>query len=368
MTRPAGRPVLITGGAGFIGTNVADRLASAGRRVIVYDNLSRDGVRDNLSWLLQRHGSLIDPQIADVRDGARLRRCVRQAGHVFHFAAQVAVTSSLVDPREDFEINAGGTLTLLDAIRNCDPPPSLLYTSTNKVYGALADVSLRAIGDRYIPDDPQLRGKGMDETRPLDFYSPYGCSKGCADQYVLDHARIFGLRAVVFRMSCIYGPHQCGTEDQGWVAYFLLCTLAGQPITLYGDGLQVRDALYVDDLVQAMGLASERLESSPEDISGRAFNIGGGPGNAVSVRGLLSQVAACAGRAPELRRGPWRPGDQRYYVSNVERFSRVTGWRPTTPIAEGLQKLLQWMNGPRHAADVDSAASSLIAAGGAGTP
>jgi CDP-paratose 2-epimerase len=258
---------------------------------------------------------------------------------------------------------------VLDAIRNSDPQPSLLYTSTNKVYGALSDVSLRAVDDGYVPEQPELRERGMDETRPLDFYSPYGCSKGCADQYVLDHARIYGLRAVVFRMSCIYGPHQCGTEDQGWVAHFLLRTLAGQPITLYGDGLQVRDALYVDDLVHAMGLAAERLESSPEDVSGRAFNIGGGPGNAISIRGLLAQIAACTRRVPQLRRGPWRPGDQRYYVSNVERFGRIVGWRPNTSVEAGLQNMLRWMSAPGPAAsDVQPRAPALMAIEGAGTP
>jgi CDP-paratose 2-epimerase len=339
-------PILITGGAGFIGANVADRLASAGHPVVVYDNLSRDGVHANLSWLRNRHGALVEVEIADVRDAVRLRRQVHRAEHVFHFAAQVAVTTSLTDPIEDFEINAGGTLNVLDAIRDSDPAPSLLYTSTNKVYGSLADVALREGPDGYGPEDARLHADGIDETRPLDFYSPYGCSKGCADQYVIDHARIYGLRATVFRMSCIYGPHQCGTADQGWVAHFVASAVTGRPITIYGDGLQVRDALYVDDLVDAMEAARAKLAAAPDEISARAFNIGGGPANAVSVRALLEQVAAATGRAPHIERGPWRPGDQRYYVSNIERFNALTGWRPRTSIADGLARLHDSFSAP----------------------
>jgi CDP-paratose 2-epimerase len=339
VTATRARSILVTGGAGFIGTNVADRLASAGHHVIVYDNLSREGVRANLTWLRERHGDLIDPVLADVRDRAAVLRSVSRAEHVFHFAAQVAVTTSLVDPIEDFEVNALGTLNVLEAIRACDPAPSLLYTSTNKVYGALPDLAIQEGSDGYEPEDARVRGHGIDESRPLDFHSPYGCSKGCADQYVVDYARIYGVRATVFRMSCIYGPHQWGTADQGWVAHFLISALTGRPITIYGDGLQVRDALYVDDLVDAMCLVQQRLASAPSEIAGRAFNIGGGPTNAVSVRDLLAQLSATIGRAPQLLRGAWRPGDQRYYVSNIERFCRLTGWRPATSLADGLRAM-----------------------------
>jgi CDP-paratose 2-epimerase len=339
VTATRARSILVTGGAGFIGTNVVDRLAGAGHHVIVYDNLSREGVRSNMAWLRERHGTGIEAMVADVRDRAALRRAVARVEHVFHFAAQVAVTTSLVDPLEDFEVNALGTLNVLESIRECSPAPSLLYTSTNKVYGSLPDLPLEGGPDGYAPADTLLRRHGIDESRPLDFHSPYGCSKGCADQYVVDYARIYDLPTAVFRMSCIYGPHQCGTADQGWVAHFLISALTGQPITIYGDGLQVRDALYVDDLVDAMFLAQTQLASAPAAIAGRAFNIGGGPDNAVSVQDLLAQIAISTGRAPQVHRGPWRPGDQRYYVSNVDRFYRLTGWRPRTLLADGLRRM-----------------------------
>jgi CDP-paratose 2-epimerase len=338
-------PVLITGGAGFIGTNLADRLASEGRSVIIYDNLSRDGVDQNLRWLCDRHGRLIEPRIADVRDAAALQDAVSQVRHVVHLAAQVAVTTSLLDPFEDFEINARGTLNVLGAIRAAPEPPSLLFTSTNKVYGGLEDLALEAREDGYAPVDERLRDAGISEKRPLDLSSPYGCSKGCADQYVLDHARVYGLRTAVFRMSCIYGPHQCGTEDQGWVAHFFLRALARRPITIYGDGLQVRDALYVEDLVDAMCAAEQCLAQSPAEIAGQAFNIGGGPRNATSVLGLLRRVAFCTGEAIEPVFGPWRPGDQRYYVTDIGKFSRLTGWRPAVGLNTGMHRIHRAMAG-----------------------
>jgi CDP-paratose 2-epimerase len=369
VTATRARSILVTGGAGFIGTNVADRLAGAGHHVIVYDNLSREGVRANLAWLRERHGGRIDTIVADVRDRAALRRAVARAEHVFHFAAQVAVTTSLVDPIEDFEINALGTLNLLETIRECDPPPSLLYTSTNKVYGSLPDVALEEGPDGYAPADALLRRHGIDESRPLDFHSPYGCSKGCADQYVIDYARIYGLATAVFRMSCIYGPHQCGTADQGWVAHFLMSALMGRPITIYGDGLQVRDALYVDDLVDAMFLAQAQLASAPAEIAGRAFNIGGGPDNAVTVRDLLALITASTGRASPLHRGSWRPGDQRYYVSNIDRFYRLTGWRPRTSLPDGLTRMQRsFVDRHPHFGPTDPARREGTAAEGAGTP
>ncbi len=349
MTRPLA-PVLITGGAGFIGCNLADRLAAAGESVIVYDDLSRAGVERNAAWLERRHGDRITIEIADVRDGARLDEVVRQAGHVFHLAAQVAVTTSLTDPLADFEVNARGTLNVLAAIRRAPRPPTLLYTSTNKVYGALEDLACEKDGGRYQPLDRAVRDAGVDERRPLDFYSPYGCSKGCAEQYVLDHVRIYGLRAAVFRMSCIYGPHQLGTEDQGWVAHFALRALAGQPITIYGDGLQVRDALHVDDLVDALLLARAGLGRPEGALAGRAFNIGGGPANAVSLLDLVEQIAGLTGHRPELEFGPWRPGDQRYYVSNTESFRRATGWRPRVGVAAGVASLLAGLAGGEPAA------------------
>ncbi|HEX8255267.1 MAG TPA: NAD-dependent epimerase/dehydratase family protein, partial [Thermoanaerobaculia bacterium] len=264
--------ILITGGCGFVGTNLAHRLLSEGQRVCVFDNLSRPGVERNLEWLRATHGDNLIVKIADVRDAGAVREAVRRASQVFHLAAQVAVTTSVGDPLSDFEINARGTLNVLEAIRNSIHRPPLFFTSTNKVYGGLDDVALREEGLRYTPADDAIAQNGISELRPLDFHSPYGCSKGTADQYVLDYARTYGIQAVVFRMSCIYGPHQFGTEDQGWVAHFLIRALNHQPITIYGDGKQVRDILYVDDLVNAFQLASEKIDV----CSGNAFNIGGG--------------------------------------------------------------------------------------------
>ena len=251
----ASKAVLITGGAGFIGTNVAERLLSSGHRVVVLDNLSRAGVDQNARWLQQRHGRSLKVIVGDVREPADVRRAMEGVQHVFHFAAQVAVTTSLADPRTDYEINATGTMNVLEELRHASEGPSLIYTSTNKVYGGLEDVQLRKESKRYVPADERMAGAGVGEDRPLDFHTPYGCSKGAAEQYVIDHARTFGLHAAVFRMSCIYGPHQFGTEDQGWVAHFLIRALEHRPITLYGDGMQVRDVLYVDDLVDAFLLA-----------------------------------------------------------------------------------------------------------------
>src|SRR5918993_521932 len=282
----SGRPILITGGAGFIGTNVAHRLLTQGHRVLVFDNLARPGVEQNLRWLRDTHGDQVDVEIADVRDADALHQAVSGAARVFHFAAQVAVTTSLTDPVEDFEVNARGTLNLLEALRGQPAPPPMVFTSTNKVYGALDDVGLRRRNQRYEPTDPSLRRTGISENRPLDFHSPYGCSKGSADQYVLDYARTYGLPAIVFRMSCIYGPHQFGTEDQGWVAHFLIRAMNREPITIYGDGKQVRDILFVEDLVDAFVLAAKNIGV----CSGRAFNIGGGAANTVSLLELLAML------------------------------------------------------------------------------
>jgi CDP-paratose 2-epimerase len=332
------RHVLITGGAGFIGTNLADRLLSSGSSVLIYDDMSRPGVDRNLAWLRRQHGDRVRVEIADVRNRQTLRTAVRSAERVFHFAAQVAVTTSLTDPLHDFEVNVGGTLNLLEEIRALESPPPLLYTSTNKVYGSLADLGLEKNGTRYQPLDASLR-VGVGEDRPLDFHSPYGCSKGSADQYVLDYARTFGLPAVVFRMSCIYGFHQKGTEDQGWVAHFLIRALAGKPIVIYGDGLQVRDLLFVDDLVDAFLLAHANIHT----LSGQAFNIGGGLGNTISLVELLSMVAAIHGSKPKVHLESWRCADQRYYVSDTRRFKAATGWSPKVNVRQGVERLYRWL-------------------------
>ncbi len=332
---------LITGGAGFIGTNLAARLLSEGERVHVIDNLSRPGVEQNLRWLKETYGSRLSVEIADIRDRKVLCKSVRRAKSVFHFAAQVAVTSSLDDPVDDFEVNAYGTLSLLEALRGLDHSPGMVFTSTNKVYGRLDDIALKLRTSRYEPVNPELRRNGIGEFRPLDFHSPYGCSKGAADQYVSDYARVYGLPAVVFRMSCIYGPHQFGTEDQGWVAHFLIRALRGESITLYGDGYQVRDILFVEDLVAAFLLALNNMSS----LSGGAFNIGGGPTNVVSLRELLNLIERLNGSLPDVRYGDWRTGDQRYYVSDTHRFSAATGWKAATDVHTGVERLYSWLAG-----------------------
>ncbi|KTT25110.1 NAD-dependent epimerase/dehydratase family protein [Pseudacidovorax intermedius] len=333
------RLTLITGGAGFVGSNLAHRLLSAGERVLVLDNLSRPGVADNLQWLRAQHGERLSVAVQDVRDGAAVREAVARARRVFHFAAQVAVTTSLADPHGDFETNALGTLNVLEAARRQAVPPSVLITSTNKVYGALDDVPLRLGDEGYVPHDPHLAAHGIGEDRPLDFHSPYGCSKGAADQYVRDYARSFGLDTVVLRMSCIYGQRQFGTEDQGWVAHFMLRALQRQPLTLYGDGQQVRDVLHVDDLLDAM----LRLDARLPEVRGRIFNIGGGAANAVSLRRMVTMIEALQGEPMAVGHDGWRTGDQRYYVSDTRALQAATGWRPRVGVAEGLARLREWL-------------------------
>lgn len=335
----AAKPVLITGGAGFIGANLAHRLLSEGERVVLYDNLSRPGVEENYQWLSQVHGEAVSLRVADTRDPRTLGRAVEGASAVFHLAAQAAVTSSLKDPVLDFSVSALGTLNVLGAMRAMAEPPPLVFTSTNKVYGSLAGVELRVRAGRYEPREEAVRQSGIGEGQALEFYSPYGCSKGAADQYVLYHARSFGLPAVVFRMSCIYGPHQLGTEEQGWVAHFLIKARAGEPVYIYGDGRQVRDVLFIDDLVEAFLRARGQMGS----LAGQVFNIGGGPANTCSLLELNELIALHAGKAPRAEFGPWRMGDQRYYVSDTRKFTALTGWRPTVGVAEGVGRLQCWL-------------------------
>lgn len=330
--------VMITGGAGFIGSNLADRLLSSGRTVLVFDDLSRPDVEQNVAWLREQHGDRLRVEVADVRDRQAVHHAVRGADQVFHFAAQVAVTSSLIDPMHDFEVNVRGTLNVLEEIRAMECPPSLIYTSTNKVYGALPDLPLEANCTRYQPLDTATR-TGISEERPLDFHSPYGCSKGAAEQYVLDYARTFGIPSLVFRMSCIYGLHQMGTEDQGWVAHFLIRAIEEKPVTIYGDGMQVRDVLFVDDLVDAFLLA----QANSHTLAGQAFNVGGGLGNTISLVELMETIGAISGSKPKLRWEQWRPGDQRYYVSDTRKFKGATGWAPKVNVRQGVEKLYKWL-------------------------
>jgi len=339
--------VLITGGAGFVGTNLAARLLASGRPVLLFDNLARPGVEKNLHWLRTTFGETLRVQIGDTRDAQALREAVAEASEVYHFAAQVAVTSSLEDPLADFDVNLRGTLNLLEALRHSVHRPPLVFTSTNKVYGALDDIELEASETRYRPLEPRLRVTGISEHRPLDFHSPYGCSKGAADQYILDYTRSFGLDAVVLRMSCIYGPHQFGNEDQGWVAHFLIRALERRPITIYGDGKQVRDILFVDDLVDALLQCQSRMPT----LSGRAFNIGGGPSNTVSLNELLERIAKLLGRPPVVSHANWRVGDQRYYVSDTHAFTSATGWHARVPVNVGLAHLCEWLRAEHGATE-----------------
>lgn len=331
--------VLITGGCGFIGCNLADALAGRGERVIAFDNLSRAGVRENAQWLKSRHGDLVTIITGDIRDSISVIAAVRQARAVLHLAAQVAVTDSLQNPVDDFEINARGTLNVLEAVRLHNPSVPVVFASTNKVYGRLfSDDQTRESGKRHVPADAKL-ASGIGEDTPLDFYSPYGCAKGAADQYVRDYARVFGLNTAVMRMSCIYGPRQFGTEDQGWLAHFLLRSLLGDKIMIYGDGKQVRDALHVSDAVRAWLAVLDNMET----VRGRIFNLGGGPDNTVSLLELLDEIARLRGVTPACSFDAWRPGDQPWYVSRVDAIGAAVGWAPRIPLREGLQSLDDWL-------------------------
>ena len=333
------RHTLVTGGAGFVGTNVADRVCREGGRVTILDNLSRPGVEANAVWLKQTHGDRVRIVCTDLLDEHAVRDATRGAEAVYHFAAQVAVTTSLDAPVHDFLANARGTINVLEAVRRQSDPPPLIFTSTNKVYGDLGDVDLKLVDGRWSPADPILRRRGIGEGRPLDFHSPYGCSKGSADQYVLDYARTYNLPTCVLRMSCIYGPHQLGTEDQGWVAHFVRAALRGEAITLYGDGRQVRDVLFVDDLVDAMRLAVKRIAR----VRGEAFNVGGGPAHAVSLLDVLSCVSNHLDRDVATDFGDWRVGDQKYYVSDTSKLEQAVGWRPRVSPADGIGRLYEWL-------------------------
>ena len=352
MSGPASGPVLVTGGAGFIGANLADRLAGDGCEVIVFDSLARAGTERNLAWLQARHGAGIRFVRGDIRDAGLLGDAVAQAGAVFHFAAQVAVTTSLVDPVADYQINLLGTFNLLEALRTRAPATPLVFASTNKVYGDLADLAFVLEDEAYRPVDPAVRAHGIGEARALDFHTPYGCSKGAADQYVLDYARSFGLRAAVLRMSCIYGQRQMGTEDQGWVAHFLIRALGGQPITLYGDGHQVRDILDVGDAVDAYLSVWRDIDR----VAGRAFNLGGGPDNAVSLRTLVAHIGELTGRPVDVRYADWRAGDQRYFVANTRAIADALHLAPARNWRDGVAALAGWLRREQAARAVEVAA------------
>ena len=337
--------VLVTGGAGFIGSNLADRLAADSHEIVIYDALSRSGVERNLDWLQQRHGPRIIPIIADIREGQRLAAVAQSCDVIFHLAAQVAVTTSLASPTEDFAINVQATVALLEAIRRSGRAIPLIFASTNKVYGDLADIPLQRIGTSWLPADLQLRTSGVAETHNLDFHTPYGCSKGAADQYVLDYARSFGLPTCVLRMSCIYGPRQMGTEDQGWVAHFLIRALRGESLSIYGDGCQVRDVLDVSDAVQAYLSAWRNIMK----VAGQAFNLGGGPANAISLRQLIAHIEQITGRGLAHSFSDWRPGDQRYFVANASAARSALSLAAPRDWRSGVTALAHWLQSD-HAA------------------
>ena len=331
------RSVLIFGGAGFIGSNWAARLLQhSDAKVHVFDNLSRPGVRHNLDWLQRTAGNSgrLQITVGDVRDAIKVERAVRYATEIYHFAAQVAVTNSLADPRLDFEVNLGGTINVLEAVRKAGHRPFLLFTSTNKVYGECGTHSLVVTRTRYRHAD----GRGVSESQPLNFHSPYGCSKGAADQYVHDYARIYDIPTVVFRMSCIAGPRQFGTEDQGWVAHFLYSALAERPISIYGDGRQVRDVLCVDDLLRAFELASEQRKGT----AGHVYNVGGGMENATSLLELMEEIKQVTGRFLEYTTDERRPGDQLVYITDFSKLQHETGWAPKISLRQTLTSMYEW--------------------------
>ncbi len=330
--------VLVTGGAGFIGSNYAARVIQNGNDLIIYDNLSRKGAAENLAWLRSEYGEAFKFVKGDIRDYELLATTARAADIIVHLAAQVAVTSSVIDPRFDFEVNAQGTFNVLEAARSSGKNPIVLYASTNKVYGEMEDVSVVEGKDAYeYADFPD----GISESNPLDFHSPYGCSKGTGDQYMRDYHRIYGLRTIVLRQSCIYGPRQFGVEDQGWVAWFIIAAIAGKPITIYGDGKQVRDVLYVDDLLDCYDLAISKIDQS----AGQIFNIGGGKSNTLAIWSQFGPILENhLGRKLPVKRDDWRPGDQKIYISDIRKAATELGWKPTVTVDQGIERLYNWVN------------------------
>lgn len=342
---------LVTGGAGFVGSNLVNNLLSDGCSVRILDSLSRSGTRNNLAWLRSQHGNgQLEFIQGDIRDFASVRAAVKDVDAIYHLAGQVAVTSSVDDPRLDFEINTVGTLNVLEAARLSDRKPIIVFTSTNKVYGEMESVATVEQESRYtyrdLPD-------GVSETQPVDFHSPYGCSKGAADQYVRDYARIYGLRTVVFRMSCIYGPRQFGTEDQGWLAHFTIASETERPITIYGNGKQVRDVLFVDDLVRAFRLAVEKIDVT----AGQVYNIGGGPANTIAVWKEFSKLlSGWKGREIPVRFENWRAGDQPCYVSDIRKAFAHMGWKPQVNKEAGIRQLWDWVSSNKNLFTTPSAA------------
>ena len=337
------KKILITGGAGFIGINAASYYLKKGHEISILDNFSRKGSNANIDWLKESNFEKLKIIKAEIRsDLDKINEIVKNVDIVLHFAAQVAVTQSVINPREDFEINALGTFNLLEAVRNSGNNPIFIYSSTNKVYGDLKDVKILEKKTRYVFDSLSL---GVSEERCLDFHSPYGCSKGAADQYVRDYARIYNLKTIVFRQSCIYGPHQFGVEDQGWVAWFIIALMKNKNITIYGNGKQVRDLLYIDDLIEAYDLAIENIEKT----KGQVYNIGGGADNTISVwlefKPLLEKLF---NKKIDVNFSDWRPGDQPIFVSDIRKAKKDFGWEPKIKIDDGIKKLYEWISKNKH--------------------
>lgn len=329
--------VLITGGCGFIGTNAVDFYLKKGRKVIAFDNLIRAGAKENLNWLKKQGGNFIFIK-GDIRNYQKLLETFKKykPNLVLHLAAQVTMVTSLTNPREDFEINAFGTFNVLEALRNGAPKASLIYSSTNKVYGEMTDLQVIKKEGRYN----YKKIKGVSENRPLDFHGPYGCSKGSGDQYVIDFARIYGLNTVVFRQSGIYGPHQFGIEEQGWLAWFCNALLFNKAVTIYGDGKQVRDILYIEDLLKAFDSASRKIKKT----RGRAYNIGGGPAFSLSIWELFEILEKLAGKKFNFSFGSWRPGDQKIYISDISQAKKDFNWTPKISPKEGVKNLYSWIS------------------------
>lgn len=329
--------IVVTGGAGFIGSNYVARCIERGDSVVVFDDLSRAGAHKNLLWLTSQYPSAFEFINEDVRNSEAVARACEKADVVYHLAAQVAVTSSVLDPRHDFEVNALGTLNVLEAARKSQTPPLVVYSSTNKVYGGLESLVVNEEPTRYAA---LSLPSGIPESYPLDFHSPYGCSKGCADQYVRDFGRIYGIPTVVLRQSCIYGPRQFGIEDQGWVAWFIICGALGRQFRIYGDGKQVRDLLYVDDLLDLF----DSVEKHPDRITGTVLNAGGGISNSLSVWTEFEPILTrLFGKKLIPEFSDWRPGDQRFFVADVSLADSMLGWKPKINLHEGLTRLFDWV-------------------------
>lgn len=320
-TRPPERRILITGGAGFLGVNAAFHLIKQGWAVTLLDNLSRPGTERNLKSILTRYPTRVTFVRQDVRNAAALGENVKGQDAILHLAAQVAVTTSLIDPNTDFEVNARGTFNVLEAVRLHNRDAPLLFASTNKVYGTVD------------------RGNGAcDETQRLDFHSPYACSKGAADQYVHDYARVFGMNTVVLRQSCIYGAHEHGNEDQGWVSHFVQSILRDRPLTIYGDGTQVRDLLDVRDMSALYATVIDKIGIA----RGEVYNVGGGVENQRNLLEVIDQIGELTGRKPQLSFADRRNGDQQFYVSDIEKTRRDLGWKPKIDFDRGLRDLIAW--------------------------